>query len=192
MPKEIFPSSFVCDCGHQSDFSERTVRELKAMSQRKKVYLADSAPEEHTIVFHRGKLVEIQCPKQAQSHDTRKSAPKSRPSTRRPTTRGIPDEVKTEVATRVAHFNTTVIRNPHCVYVPRYRGKCLYLDRQDYGRVSPICRLEYTGEMEDWSFAIYKYSDERYDEEEWFFPGSEHVDGTIEGAMKAGLEAYPA
>jgi hypothetical protein len=44
--------------------------------------------------------------------------------------------------------------------------------------------------MEDWSFAIYKYSDERYDEEEWFFPGSEHVDGTIEGAMKAGLEAY--
>jgi hypothetical protein len=38
----------------------------------------------------------------------------------------------------------------------------------------------------------YKYSDERYDEEEWFFPGAGHVDGTIEGAMKAGLEAYPA
>ena len=46
--------------------------------------------------------------------------------------------------------------------------------------------------MQKWSFAIYKYSDEQYDEEEWFFPGSEHVDGTIEGAMKAGLEAYPA
>lgn len=76
--------------------------------------------------------------------------------------------------------------------VPRYKGKFLYLDRQDYGRLSPICRLEYMGKMEDWSFAIYKYSDERYDEEEWFFPGAEHVDGTIEGAMKAGLEAYPA
>ena len=25
MPKEIFPSSFECDCGHESDFSERTV-----------------------------------------------------------------------------------------------------------------------------------------------------------------------
>ena len=31
-----------------------------------------------------------------------------------------------------------------------------------------------------------------YDAEEWFFPGEEHIDGTIEGAMKAGLEAYPA
>ena len=59
MPKAIFPSSFACDCGHQSHFFEHTVRELKAMSQKKMVYLADSAPEEHTIVFHRGKLVEI-------------------------------------------------------------------------------------------------------------------------------------
>jgi hypothetical protein len=190
MPKEIFSSSFECDCGHQSHFFENTVRELKAMSQKKKVYLADSAPEEHTIVFHRGKLVEIQCPKQAQSYETKQSAPRSRPRAKRTTTRGIPDEVKTEVAAIVEHFNTAVIRNPHCLYVPRYRGKFLYLDRQDYGRLSPICRLEYTGKMEMWSFAIYKYSDEQYDEEEWFFPGSEHVDGTIEGAMKAGLEAY--
>jgi hypothetical protein len=192
MPKEIFPSSFECDCGHQSDFFENTVREMKAMSQRKKVYLVDSAPEEHTIVFYRGKLVEIQCPKQSQSHETKPSPRKSTASTKRATTRGIPDEVKTDVAARVAHFNIAVIRNPHCVYVPRYRGKFLYLDREDYGRLHPICRLEYTGEMEDWSFAIYKYSDERYDDDEWFFPGAGHVDGTIEGAMKAGLEGYPA
>ena len=192
MPKEIFPSSFECDCGHQSDFFENTVREMKAMSQKKKVYLADSAPEEHTIVFYRGKLVEIQCPKRLQSHATKSSHTQSRPGKKRATTRGIPGEVKTQVATVVEHFNTTAIRNPRCVYVPRYRGKFLYLDRQDYGRLHPICRLEYTGKMEDWSFAIYKYSDERYDEEEWFFPWAEHVDGTIEGAMKAGLEAYPA
>ena len=143
-------------------------------------------------MFHRGKLVEIQCPKQSQSPNTKQSAPTSKPSTKRATTRGIPDAVKTEVAAMVEHFNTTVIRDPHCIYVPRYRGKFLYLDRQDYGRQHPICRLEYTGKMEDWSFAIYKYSDERYDEEEWFFPGAEHVDGTLEGAMQAGLEAYPA
>ena len=192
MPKEIFPSSFECDCGHQSDFFENTVREMKAMSQKKKVYLADSAPEEHTIVFHRGKLVEIQCPKQSRSPDTKHSSPKSRPRTKRSAPRGIPDAVKTEVATRVAHFNTTVIRNPHCVYVPRYRGKFLYLDRQDDGRLLPICRLAYTGKIEDWSFAIYKYSDERYEADEWFFPGAEHADGTLEGAMQAGLEAYPA
>jgi hypothetical protein len=187
MPKEIFPSSFECDCGHESDFSERTVRDMKAMSQKKKVYLADSAPEEHTIVFYRGKMVEIQCPKQPSSRETKKSAPK-----KRATSRGIPDEVKTEVAAIVEHFNTAVIRNPHCVYVPRYKGKYLYLDRRDYGRLSPICRLEYTGKMGNWSFAIYKYSDELYDAEEWFFPGAEHINGTIEGAMKAGLEAYPA
>src|SRR5215471_9795006 len=113
MPKEIFPSSFECDCGHQSDFFENTIREAKAMSQKKKVYLADSAPEEHTIVFYRGKMVEIQCPKQAQSSETKQSPPKRKPSTRRTTTRGIPDEVKTKVATIVQHFNTTVLRNPH-------------------------------------------------------------------------------
>jgi hypothetical protein len=162
------------------------------MSQKKKVYLADSAPEEHTIVFYRGKMVEIQCPKQAQSSESKQSTPKSKPSPKRAATRGIPDAVKTEVAAIVQYFNTTVIRNPHCRYIPRYKGKFLYLDRQDYGRQHPICRLEYTGKMEEWSFAIYKYSDEQYDEEEWFFPGAGHVDGTLEGAMKAGLEAYPA
>src|SRR5262252_5177197 len=192
MPKEIFPSSFQCDCGHQSDFAERIVRDLRAMSQKKKVYLADSAPEEHTIVFYRGKMVAIQCPKQSQSHEIKKSPRKSKASTKRATPRGIPDAVKTEVTAIVQHFNTTVIRNSHCLYVPRYRGKFLYLDRQDDGSQHPICRLEYTGKMEEWLFAIYKYSDERYDEAEWFFPGAGHVDGTIEGAMKAGLEAYPA
>jgi hypothetical protein len=45
--------------------------------------------------------------------------------------------------------------------------------------------------MDAWEFAIYKYSDDQYDAEEWFFPGSQHVDGTVEGALKAGLKAYP-
>lgn len=49
----------------------------------------------------------------------------------------------------------------------------------------------YTGAMDGWEFAIFKYSDERYDPDEWFIPGSEHIDGTVEGAMRAGLEAYP-
>src|SRR5215510_1495854 len=107
MPKELFPSSYLCDCGHQSDFFENTIKEAKAMSQRKKVYLADSAPEEHTIVFYRGKMVGIQCPQQAQSRETRKSAPKSTSRTKRASTREIPDTVKTDVAARVEHFNTT-------------------------------------------------------------------------------------
>ena len=50
-------------------------------------------------------------------------------------------------------------------------------------------RLEYTGNMEKWEFAIYKYSDERYDPEEWF---SEEASGwNYRGRHRAGLQAYP-
>jgi hypothetical protein len=45
--------------------------------------------------------------------------------------------------------------------------------------------------MDNWGFAIFKYSKEHYDPDEWMFPGVGHVDGTIEGAMRAGLMAYP-
>jgi hypothetical protein len=62
MPKEIFPSSYVCDCGHQSDFFENTIREIKAMSLKKKVRLGDSAPQEHIIVFYQGEMIDIICP----------------------------------------------------------------------------------------------------------------------------------
>jgi hypothetical protein len=83
------------------------------------------------------------------------------------------------------------IEDPGSYYLTRYRGRFLYLDRLSPEGPGPICRLEYTGSMHQWGFAIYKYSDERYDPDEWFFPGEEHVDGTIEGALKAGMEAYP-
>lgn len=106
--------------------------------------------------------------------------------------KGISNQVKKQVEAVVERFNASEIRDPNCFYVPRYRGRFLYLDREAYGRISQVCRLEYTGDMNEWNFAIYKYSSERYDDDEWFFPGSEHVNGTIEGAMKAGLEAYPS
>ena len=103
----------------------------------------------------------------------------------------IPEQIKRAVQELIADFNRKVLKDPNSHYVARYRGQYLYLDRVDYGRGGPICRLTYTGAMDKWEFAIYKYSDERYDPDEWLFPGSGHIDGTIEGAMKAGLEAYP-
>jgi hypothetical protein len=103
----------------------------------------------------------------------------------------IPDAIKTQVAHRIAAFNREVLQDPHVSYRPRYQGAFLYLERCASGQVSPICRLEYTGTLDRWQFAIYKYSDARYDPDEWFFPGAEQVDGTIEGAMRAGLTAYP-
>ena len=102
----------------------------------------------------------------------------------------IPDSIRQQVEEVVERFNKKSIRDPDCFYVTRYRGKYLYLDRHDFGTVGPVCRLEFNGKMDNWDFAIYKYSDERYDSDEWFFPGSELVDGTVEGAMKAGLQAY--
>ena len=59
------------------------------------------------------------------------------------------------------------------------------------GEPFQICRLSYTGKMDGWEFAIYRHSKDRYDPDEWFFPGQEKVDGTIEGAMQAGVTAYP-
>ncbi len=102
----------------------------------------------------------------------------------------IPVEAKEKALRDIARFNREVLAGSERCYVPRFKGKYLYLDREDSGGVEPICRLEYNRRKRLWEFAIYKYSAERYDPEEWFFPGSDLVDGTIQGALKAGMQAY--
>jgi len=103
----------------------------------------------------------------------------------------IPDEVKEQVGERVDRFNRETIRDPDFFYLPRFRGSYVYLDRKEWDVVSHICRLTYSSDIDDWEFAIFKYSSERYDPDEWMFPGVEELDGTVEGAMRAGLAAYP-
>jgi hypothetical protein len=103
----------------------------------------------------------------------------------------IPDEVRAQIDAIVEQFNKKALRGRHSFYVARYRGSYLYLDRNVWGRVCHVCRLKYNGAIDNWDFAIFKYSDERYAPDEWMFPGDEHIDGTVEGAMRAGLEAYP-
>lgn len=105
--------------------------------------------------------------------------------------KGIPDEVKENVEKIIEQFNRKTFSRDDCFYQARFKGKYLYLDRCDYGNVGRICRLTYTGNMVDWKFAIFKWSTQAYDPREWMFPGRSSVDGTIEGALKAGLEAYP-
>ncbi|MEA3349406.1 MAG: hypothetical protein U9Q82_02155 [Chloroflexota bacterium] len=105
--------------------------------------------------------------------------------------KAIPDEVRAKVEHIVADFNRETFKNSGIAYSVHYQGKYLYLKRNEYGDPSPICRLTYTGEMDAWKFAIYKYSADRFDPEEWFFPGTGEVDGTVTGAMRAGLQAYP-
>ncbi len=106
-------------------------------------------------------------------------------------TTGIPKDIKAQVEDIVARFNRTVIRDPGAFFTTRYRGKYLYLDRHDYGHLGPRGRLTYTGDMNRWEFAIYKYSDERYDPDEWMFAGAGYLDGTVEGALRACMAAYP-
>ena len=103
---------------------------------------------------------------------------------------GIPDDVQEKVRAIVQRFNRQHSRRDDCYYEAQFKGRHCYLLRSDYGQLGPICRLSYTGKMDDWKFAIFKWSSETYDSDEWMFPGSELVDGTVEGAMRAGLEAY--
>lgn len=104
--------------------------------------------------------------------------------------KSIPDEVKQQAEQIIARFNKRSLARTGSFYVPRWRGVFLFLDRVDHDMTSQICRLKYTGDIHKWEFAIFKYSSERYDPNEHWFPGAECVDGTIEGAMKAGLKAY--
>ena len=103
----------------------------------------------------------------------------------------IPDDVKRQAEAVISAFTHKVIRDPNRYYVTRSRGQYLYLDRLADGASQRIARLTCDEATGAWDFAIFTYSDERYDADEWLFPGSDLLDGTIEGALKAGLEAYP-
>ena len=63
MPKEIFPSSYVCDCGNESHHCENTIREIKEKSRRKRqTLIADDG--EHKIIFDHGDMIAMYCPKE--------------------------------------------------------------------------------------------------------------------------------
>jgi hypothetical protein len=107
------------------------------------------------------------------------------------TRKGIPENIKKQLEETVNRFNNEIIQDPDYFYRIRYRGDFVYLGRETFGTIHPICRLKYTGKVDGWEFAVYKYSDGRYDPDEWMFPGAGYLDGTVEGALKAGLRAYP-
>lgn len=105
----------------------------------------------------------------------------------------IPAEVRDEINRIIQKFNKKAFKGEEdkVFYFAEIKKNFFYLKRKEYGKLSPVARLTYTGDMKDWDFAIYKWTWSGYDPDESFFPGAELVDGTVEGAMKAGLEAYP-
>lgn len=145
-------------------------------------------PQSKSVDRIAGKFIDIE----DSNDDCTISFPDDDPQIKSPRGRkpAIPNEIKEQVATIVENFNRKTFKNSEVFYIPRYKGKYLYLDRNEYGTVGPICRLEFLGDINDWEFAIFTYSDERY-ESAGFCPGMEDLDGSIVGAMKAGLEAYP-
>ena len=103
----------------------------------------------------------------------------------------IPDEIREQVSEIVEKFNQQELKGRDISYIARFQGRFLYLDRIIYGKKELIIRMEYFRKTDEWEFAIFKWSSETYDPDEFMFPGSHLVDGTIEGAMMAGMEAYP-
>lgn len=109
------------------------------------------------------------------------------------TKKNIPEEVKKEIQKIINEYNATVCGCNDIGYFAEYKKNFLYLKRKELtGSISPIARLTYTGDINNWEFAIFKWSTENFDPDECFFLGSEHIDGTILGALKAGNEAYPS
>ncbi|MFH0866610.1 MAG: hypothetical protein V1904_10460 [Bacteroidota bacterium] len=104
----------------------------------------------------------------------------------------IPSEVQEKVNAIIADFNkATFKKNTEIAYYSEFKGEFLYLKRMEGEIDSPCARLRYNGKFNEWDFDIFKWSSERYDPDEFMFPGAEFVNGTIEGALKACQAAYP-
>ena len=104
----------------------------------------------------------------------------------------IPDVIQREIEVTVQAFNSKYLAKSESKYAARIQGKYIYLSyRHPDGECDNVCRLTYNGDIKDLDFAIFKYSSEKYDPTECFFPGQQCVNGAMEGAMKAGLKAYP-
>jgi len=127
--------------------------------------------------------------------------------------KSIPKEIKEQVVQIVADYNKKNKTN----FEISFRGKFAYLSKLKLSEVNPFLaiiakrmgvstdklpqqhnqtvetklgRLTYSGQMDNWDFAVFKYSRETYDSNEFMFPGYEELDGTIQGALNAGLQLY--
>ncbi len=103
----------------------------------------------------------------------------------------VPIEIQGELAKRAKTLGEKL--KLRYKYFPDARGKFIYLARMKSGDkfYERLGRLTYKGDTEKMKFAIFRFASGKYDAKEWLFPGSQHLDGTIEGALKAVIEAYP-
>ena len=116
--------------------------------------------------------------------------------------KAIPSNIQSEVEKAVEKYN----KANRTKYMVSFRTKFCYLSRMDDRRQTmkalqmaakmlgfplgmsnrepevetKIGRLEWTGDMDNWAFAVFRYSNEKYDDGEalFFMPGRELLDGT--------------
>jgi hypothetical protein len=99
----------------------------------------------------------------------------------------IPEEVKIAMMQRVVAFN----KANKSLFQVEFKGKYCFLSKIGWKEPTKLGRMAWTGDIEKWTFDVYKYSRNFYDPNEFMFPGQEELDGTIEGAMRAGFKIYP-
>jgi hypothetical protein len=97
----------------------------------------------------------------------------------------VPQNVKDEVLEILEKFN----KKHKTSFQIGFRANYAYLSTIGYVETK-IARLRYTEDMDKWGFDVFKYSREFYDPDEFMFPGAEELDGTIEGALRAGIHLH--
>lgn len=102
----------------------------------------------------------------------------------------IDTKIKEEINNEVSRLNGELF-NKENYFKTRVSGKFLYLDFFNGKSFEKRCRLEYTGDMINWNYSIFLWSNEKYSNDIFFVPGIEKFDGTIKGGMLAGDAAYP-
>lgn len=101
----------------------------------------------------------------------------------------IPKNIMDQTIEAVKKFNEKQFLEGDMEYLANIDGKYVYLKMRRKKSLSPIARIEFTGDPKGWKFAVYNPSTESFSEDAKF-PGAEYIDGSVEGAMKAGVSAF--
>jgi len=104
----------------------------------------------------------------------------------------ISEQIREKVEKIVSEFNETTLKKEGCKFQTQYNGNYVYLLLDEgFENLTPMFRLKFAGNMNNWEFAIFRWSSEKYSTDYFFMPGSEFIDGTVQGAMQAAIKAYP-
>jgi hypothetical protein len=96
---------------------------------------------------------------------SRNTAGVIRRTTKAPVRAAIPPEVQATLRARLDRRLQSKWRRTGAELVVRFRGRFAYVGTVRTGNddVSPLFRLTFSGDADQWAFALYKYSDDDYE-----------------------------